>query len=302
MTFGLADLDVKPASFSYHAPRTLDDAIAKLRDLEDAKVLAGGQSLMPMMNLRFVSPANVVDINRIPELSSVRLVDGDLVIGALARQAALLDNELVRRHCPLLVEALGHTGHLQTRSRGTIGGSLCHLDPAAEQPLVCLVLNATMTVQGPNGKRSIPTAAWALAYMTPGLEADQNLTSISLPARKPRQGDAFVEFARRHGDFAIACVGCSLLLDASGAVSSVAIGVGGLAATALRLTGAEQLLQGKIPSQALIGQAAALGAAIDATDDAYYTASYRRKLASTFIERALQTAVARATETQNDRI
>lgn len=206
---------MKPAPFIYHRPHSVEEALVALAQ-EDAKLLAGGQSLMPMMNMRFVSPMHVVDASRIADLSYVHRAGDWLVVGAMTKQALLLENEFVCKECPLMREALAHVGHVQTRSRGTIGGSLCHLDPAAELPLVCLVLDARMTVRGPHGARELSAVDWPVAYMTPALDSQEILTAISLPLRRPGQGDAFVEFARRSGDFAVAAVACSLVLDDRG--------------------------------------------------------------------------------------
>lgn len=285
---------MKPAPFDYHAPADVAEAIAMLADLQDAKVLAGGQSLMPMMNMRYISPAHVVDINRLPALSRFSVAGGRIEIGAMVRQAVLLAHPEVQKQCPLLAEALSHVGHIQTRSRGTIGGSLCHLDPAAEQPVVCAALDATLTVQGPGGARAIPFAQWPLAYMTPNLEAGELLTGISLPVRAPNQGQAFVEFARRHGDFAVACVGAVITLDAGLRIASAAIAIGGVCATVVRLTEAEAGLQGHKADDAAIDMAARHALALDSADDAYYSADYRRQLTQTLVRRALRTAAARA--------
>lgn len=285
---------MKPAPFLYVAPRTLDEAISSLASLEDAKPLAGGQSLMPMMNMRFVSPAHVVDLNRVRELSGIRLLDGRLEIGAMERQARLLEDPQVAALCPLLREGLSHVGHLQTRSRGTIGGSLCHLDPAAELPVVASALEARLVVQGPQGRREVAFADWPLAYMTPDVGPAEVLVRISLPTLRPRQGQAFVEYARRHGDFAVACVAAVLTFDAAGLIASAAVAVGGVCATVTRLARAETLLQGQRPSEALFASAAREALSLDSADDAYYSAAFRRELTQALVARALDRAHQRA--------
>lgn len=285
---------MKPAPFEYHLVRSVVEAVTMLGELDDAKLLAGGQSLMPMMNMRFVSPAHVIDINGISGLAELRVTGDRLTVGALARQATLLQSELVSRCCPLIGYALCHTGHVQTRSRGTIGGSLCHLDPAAELPVVALTLGATLTVQGPSGQREVSFVDWPLMYMTPALSPDEMLVAVSFPLRQRRQGDAFVEFSRRRGDFAVACVGCSMQLDDMGAISSVAIALGGVGATVLRLGEAEALLRGRRPALPLFSEAAAFVERIESSSDAYFTASYRTSLAKALIAQALGIAAERA--------
>ena len=172
---------MKPAPFLYHRPESVSEAIELLSRLEDAKPLAGGQSLMPMMNFRYVTPANVVDLSRIAELSGITEDDGTVVIGAMTRQREVKDSALVAARCPLLADALHHVGHVQTRNRGTLGGSLAHLDPAAELPGVLLAHDAVLEVEGKEGVRSIPMSQWALGYMTPALEEGELLVRVRIP-------------------------------------------------------------------------------------------------------------------------
>jgi len=285
---------MKPAPFNYHAPRTIAEALAALAASDDAKPLAGGQSLMPMMNLRLVSPAHLVDLNRIDELAGLQVAGERLAIGAMVRQARLLDDPLVARHCPLMAEALSHVGHMQTRSRGTIGGSLCHLDPAAELPVVAAALDARMRVQGTGGARELPFADWPLAYMMPNLAPQELLVRITLPVLQARQGQAFVEFARRHGDFAVACVAAVLTLDARDRIASAAIAVGGVCATVTRVTQGEAVLQGQSPSPALFAAAAREALSLESADDAYYSADYRLELTQALIAQSLARAAERA--------
>ena len=195
---------MKPPPFSYHDPETVSDVIALLSTRENAKLLAGGQSLMPMLNMRYVLPDHVIDLNRVTGLSYVREAGGALEIGAMTRQRELELSDVVRTRCPLLSEATLEVGHRQTRNRGTVGGSLCHLDPSAEIPTIALALDATVTAAGPNGKRDIPIAQFPVDYMTTAVQPDEILTEIRFPAWPKGHGYGFVEFARRHGDFAIA--------------------------------------------------------------------------------------------------
>ena len=287
---------MKPAPFAYHCPTSLPEATALLASLGDVKLLAGGQSLVPMLNMRFLSPDHLIDINRIDQLAFLKPADSALEIGAMTRQAHLLASPLVQRHCPLLAEALLHVGHQQTRSRGTIGGSLCHLDPAAEIPLVALALDAVLTVVCVNGERQVPMHEWPIAYMTPQLAADEILTSIRLPATQPCEGHAFIEFARRRGDFAIAAVAVRLRVGSGGRISSAAIALGGMGGTALRLREAEAGLIDALPRSDEFRRAAHAVAQLDVPDDAYYTGAYRRHLGQTLIERALLRAAERASD------
>jgi carbon-monoxide dehydrogenase medium subunit len=285
---------MKPAPFAYHRPTSLPEASALLARLGEAKLLAGGQSLVPMLNMRFLGPDHLIDISRIEELAFQKLTDDALHIGAMTRQAELLASPLVRRHCPLLAEALLHVGHQQTRSRGTIGGSLCHLDPAAEIPLVALALDATLTVVGAKGERKVPMSAWPAGYMMPQLAPDEILTAIRMPNVRPDEGHGFIEFARRRGDFAIVAVAAVLRIGQDGRISSAAIALGGMGGTAFRLRDAEHFLIGELPRLSEIRRAAQVVAHVDVSDDAYYTGAYRRHLGEVLVERALLRAAERA--------
>jgi aerobic carbon-monoxide dehydrogenase medium subunit len=285
---------MKPAPFAYHRPMSLAEAITLLARLGESKVLAGGQSLVPMLNMRFLGPDHLVDISRVEELAFQKLTDDALHIGAMTRQADLLASPLVRRHCPLLAEALVHVGHQQTRSRGTIGGSLCHLDPAAEIPLVALALDAVLTVIGVNGERQVPMTEWPAGYMMPQLAPGEILTAIRMPKVQPEEGHAFIEFARRRGDFAVVAVAALLRIGPDGRIRSAAIALGGMGGTALRLREAERCLIGALPQPGEIRRAAQVVAQVDVSDDAYYTGAYRRHLGKVLVERALLRAGERA--------
>jgi aerobic carbon-monoxide dehydrogenase medium subunit len=286
---------LKPAAFSYHAPASVADAVSLLAQHANAKVLAGGQSLMPMLNMRFAAPDHLIDINKIAELTELQVTDRSIEVGAMVRQTSLLDNALVKQVCPLLIEALGHVGHMQTRSRGTIGGSLCHLDPAAELPLVALSLDAVLTVAGLRGRREIAVADWPLAYMTPNLQPDELLVKVSLPRWKAPHGFAFTEFARRRGDFAVVSIACLVELDASGSLRRAAVSIGGVSATPVRSAAAERVLLNVRPTSDLITEAATRAGEIEGVSDAYYSAEYRQRLVRTLTGRALNVALKRAT-------
>jgi carbon-monoxide dehydrogenase medium subunit len=217
---------MKPASFAYHRPRDIGEVLALLASHgDDAKILAGGQSLVPMMNLRVVSPAVLIDINRVPALSGVRTTDRGVTIGAMTRQKDVLGDALIRRDAPLVAEALGHVGHVQTRSRGTIGGSLAHADPAAELPLAMVALDAVFTVRNLRGSRDIRARDFFRDALTTALAADELLVEIRVPIAPPGTRVAFREYSRRQGDFAIAAAA----VQRSGGDLRISAAVGGVA-------------------------------------------------------------------------
>jgi carbon-monoxide dehydrogenase medium subunit len=285
---------MKPAPFAYHDPRNLDEVLNLLVRNENAKLIAGGQSLVPMLNMRFVIADHVIDLNRVEGLNYVRATDRAIEIGAMTRQRTLERDPLVARRAPIVREALAHVGHLQTRSRGTIGGSLSHLDPAAELAGIAALYGATLKVTGASGKRDVAMADWGLGYMTPALEPDEVLTGITLPLWSEAHGHAFVEFARRHGDFAIVGVGCLLALDPKGAINRAAIVLIGVSTAPVRLGAMESALIGQPANEKTFKEVAAKARAIDALSDAQVSASYRRRLAAVLVERALSVAAARA--------
>ena len=212
---------MKPAPFKYHDPKTLSELVELMSNLEDAKILAGGQSLMPMMNMRYVTPEDVIDINGVNELDFIKLENDHLTIGSMTRQKDILSNQEIFDKAPIFREALNHVGHIQTRSRGTIGGSLCHLDPSAEIPALASLYGANLTVVNREGSREIHIDEWVLAYMMPSISDEEILTSISIPVWKNPHGYAFIEFARRHGDFAVCAAGTLVEIDANDIISKV---------------------------------------------------------------------------------
>lgn len=281
---------MKPPPFAYHRAHSIPEAIQLLSRLENAKLLAGGQSLMAMLNLRYLHPENLVDINRIPELGGISVEKGVLRIGAMTRQQAIKTSAEVLRTAPIFAEALAYVGHRQTRNRGTIGGSLCHLDPAAELPALALLHDAVVTVVGPRGERKIGMAAFIVDYMTTAIEADELVTLIEVPLWRAGHGYGFAEFARRHGDFAIAAVACLMECDADGRLTRVAISVAGVAATPIRLAAAETALTGKTADAEPFAAAVAHCADIAAVGDAHGSADYRKKVAAAMLRRALADA------------
>ena len=282
---------MKAPAFEYHDPTTLAEAIALLGRLDNARPLAGGQSLMPMLNMRFVQPDHVVDLNRIAELSGIRVLpDGALEIGSMTRQRDIERDARIAQACPLMVEALAQVGHTQTRNRGTIGGSLCHMDPAAELPLVCAAVDSVVRIAGPDGAREIPFSEFPLGYMTPAVGPDELLVGLRVPAAAKGQGHAFLEFARRHGDFAIVAV--AVLLDPApdGRVERASMALGGVGPAPLRLAEAEALLRGTAVEEEVIARAVATTATLDPMEDALVPGWYRRHLAGVLLGRALRIA------------
>jgi carbon-monoxide dehydrogenase medium subunit len=270
---------MKPPKFDYHAPRSVDEAVALLaRYGGDAKPLAGGQSLVPLLNFRLARPAALIDLNRIPALMGIREVDGHVVFGAMTRQRAVEFSPVVARTLPLLAEATRWVGHLPIRSRGTIGGSIAHADPSAEYPAVLAALDGTVIARGQKGERELTSAALFETYLTTTLAPDELLTEVRLPALPEGCGTAFVELSRRHGDFAL--VGVAAMV-APGDVRVALTGVDG--APVLRRFDDDS------PD---IGREVATP--LDPPADLHATAAYRRRVAAVLVDRALALARSRA--------
>ena len=281
---------MKPPPFSYHDPRTVADAIGLLGKLENAKILAGGQSLMPMLNMRYVLPDHVIDLNRVEGLSYIRETGGAIEIGAMTRQRELEFSDLIHAKLPLMQEAIFQIGHRQTRNRGTIGGSLAHLDPAAELVTLGAGFDATVVVTGPNGPREIAFADYPVAYMTPAIEPNEILTAVRFTPWPAGHGFAFVEFSRRHGDFAITSAAVLLTADGAGKSTRASVTIGGAAATPVRAREVETALVGQTPTPELLRQACESCRAIEAIEDIHAPASYRQHLAAVLSRRALEKA------------
>jgi carbon-monoxide dehydrogenase medium subunit len=284
---------MKPPPFSYHDPRTIDDAVALLGSLDNAKLLAGGQSMMPMLNMRFVQPDHIIDLNRVEGLSYIREANGALEIGAMTRQREIEFSGVVKQRCPLMHAAIQHVGHRQTRNRGTIGGSLCHLDPSAELVTVAAAMDATVTVQGPNGTRKVEFAAFPVAFMTPAIELNELVTAVSFPAWPDGHAYGFVEFSRRHGDFAIVSAAALLTEDASGKITRASVILGGIAVAPVRATELEKALVGQSSNDKSLREACETCRKYEAIEDVHAPASYRQHLATVMSRRALEQALAR---------
>lgn len=285
---------MKPAPFTYHDPKTPAEAADLLGRLENARVLAGGQSLMPMMNFRYVMPDHIIDINGIKELAYIRNNGSTLSFGAMTRQRDIEFSEEVKAACPVITEALHWVGHRQTRNRGTIGGSVCHMDPSAELCAVTALLDGTLTAKSKSGDRKILMAEFGQGFMSTALQDGEMLTDITIPLWPKGHGYAYEEFARRHGDFAIAASGC-LVEVAGGAIKRASIVVSGVRPNPVRLTAAEKALVGQKATDKLAEEVATEAGKIDAMEDAYVTADYRKHLGQVMVKRALKRAFAKAT-------
>lgn len=288
---------MKPAPFSYEAPRTLESALEALTTHgTDAKVLAGGQSLIPVMNFRLARPAVLIDLNHLPDLDFVRReASGALRLGALTRQSQLERDPLVAEFAPLLSEAVPHIAHPQIRNRGTVGGTLAHADPAAEMPAVMVALGARFRLVGPEGSRWIDAAEFFQGLFSTALAANELLIEVEIPAPPGRTGSAFMEIARRHGDYALAGIALTVTLNESGACREarlVALGVGDRPVLSTRLA---ERLQGQRPDATVLEEAvAALQDEIDPVGDIHASADFKRHLVGVLTRRALGTAIERA--------
>ncbi len=284
---------MKPPPFTYHDPSTVDEALALLAEKDNARLLAGGQSLMPMLNMRYVLPDDIIDINKIAGLSSIEAKGGALSIGAMTRQRDIEFSEVVTAAFPIMHEAILQVGHRQTRNRGTLGGSLGHLDPSAEIPTVAMAVDATIHVRGKSGQRDVAMADFPAGYMTPSIELDEMITGATFPSWPDGHGYAFVEFARRHGDFAIVSAAALLEVDGGGVVRRVSLTVGGVGPSPVRCTEAEGMIMGQTGAEELFREACETCRKIDALEDIHADKKYRQHLAAVLSRRALVKALER---------
>jgi aerobic carbon-monoxide dehydrogenase medium subunit len=286
---------MKPAPFAYHAPPTVADAVAVLAEFGDeAKVLAGGQSLVPMLAMRLARPAHLVDVNRVPELARIRPEEGHLVVGSTTRHASLERAAEIGVAVPLLRLAAPYIGHFQIRNRGTLGGSLAHADPAAELPAVVRALDAEIIADGPSGSRAIPAAEFFEMVFTTALEPDELLTAVRFPVWGPGAGFAIEEIARRHGDFALAGAVCAVQVEA-GRLTRVALAMFAMGSVPERLDALERSLTGASVAELNLDDVGEEGvAALDPQSDVHATGHYRKKIGAVLIGRALATAIKEA--------
>ena len=284
---------MKPASFEYHAPTTVDEALTLLQaNGPDCRVLAGGQTLIPMMNFRLASPPVIVDLNRIPDLAYIKDQGDAVCIGAMTRQRTIEFSAVVADKLPVLTAAIKLVGHLPTRSRGTIGGSIANADPAAELPMVLQVLDGAVVVRGPGGQRSIAASDLFQGAMTTSIAPDEILVEVRLPVMPAGAGFAIEEFARRHGDFAIAAVIAVILREGRGCARA-RIATAGVSSHSERLRATEQILKQRGLGEDAIAQAAEAAAeAVEPLSDRQASAAYRRQLTQVLTERAVRRAAA----------
>ncbi len=286
---------MKPAPFSYLAPRSRDEVLEALRRFgPDGKLLAGGQSLVPLLAMRLARPQVVIDLNRMPDLAFVRSARGALAIGAMTRQRAVEQDPLVASRAPLLCEALRWVGHPQIRNRGTIGGSLAHADPSAELPAVASVLDARFVLASARGERVVDAGDFFTGYLSTALEPDELLTEVRIPAQPPDAGWAFTEVARRHGDFALVGVAVLLRCDGDRRCTRARFAFTGVGAGPVRVPDAEAALAGaRITNEAAGAVAGIVEAALDPEGDIHASAEYRRHVAGVLASRALMEAAGR---------
>jgi carbon-monoxide dehydrogenase medium subunit len=285
---------MKPAAFSYFRATSIEEALSRLATVENAKLIAGGQSLGPMMNMRLAAPAALVDLNDLSELAYVREAGAMLEIGALTRHYQVAESALVSARCPLLAQAARTIGHYAIRQRGTLGGSLAHADPAAQYALIAVTLGARIEVVSVRGRRSIPASEFFLGVMDTVLAPDEMIRSVLFPIAGAQEGAAFRLFNRRHGDFAIVAAAATVSLH-DGMVKRLRLGLAGASAAPAAYDALTAQFEGRSPSAAWIEELArAAREAIAPEDDARIPAVYRRELAEDLVRRALERAVAMA--------
>jgi aerobic carbon-monoxide dehydrogenase medium subunit len=285
---------MKPPRFEYHLPRTLRGALEDLKNLKNARLIAGGQSLMPMLNFRLTYPDHLIDLNGVDGLAYIREEDNEVFIGAMTTQRTIEFSKIIKRRLPLISEAILSVGHRQTRNRGTIGGSLCHLDPAAELPLVAAALEATVVVSSIEGERSVKLIEFAAGIMNPAIQSNEIVTEIRFTPWPQGHGWAFTEYSRRKGDFAVVAAAALVALGPGGRIERISLAVGGLGPVPLRITGAESVLLGQLPDPSLFLMATAHCSNITPLDDPFAPGWYRSMIAPGLARKVLETACNRA--------
>ena len=282
---------MKPAAFDYAAPTSLDEALQLLAANDTAKVLAGGQSLIPLLNLRLAAPELLVDLRRVPGLNEIARKGDELVIGATVRQRQAERDPLVAEAAPLVTAALAEVGHPQIRSRGTVGGSIAHADPAAELPAALVALDGRVIARGPSGERSIAAADFYLGFLTTALDDDEILVAVALPAAPPRTGAACVEIAQRAGDYADCGAVAQVTLGDAGTIAQARVALIGATDRPVRAAAVEEALAGGASIADAAGHA---GDGVEPIDDPRVPSAYRTHLAGVVTRRALEQARSRA--------
>jgi carbon-monoxide dehydrogenase medium subunit len=284
---------MKLPAFDYACPTTLPEAVQLLASRDDAKALAGGQSLMPMLAFRLVQPALLVDLRKVADLRGIRVTENGITLGAMVRWREIEDDARLAAAHPLLKAAVAHVAHYQIRNRGTVGGSIAHADPAAEMPGIALTCEAEIAVTGKSGSRVIRAADFFTGALTTALAPDEIVVEVRLPPWPSARRWGFAEFARRRGDFALAAAAVFYDGDARGRATNAHVGIIGVADRPLRLPRVEALLNGQTNDAATIAKAeAAAAATVDPPEDIHASAAYRRALVGTMVERALRQAAA----------
>lgn len=287
---------MKPAKFTYHEPANLESAFNLLAEHGDeAKIIAGGQSLIPVMNLRLAQPEHLIDINAIDELYGISDDSDYITFGALTRHGDIEGSAILKARCPILPAAACCIGHLAIRTRGTLGGSLVNADPAAELSLLAILLDAEMTVRSANGVRLLAARDFIQSVYTSDVEENEILTSIRFPVLKIGEGWSIKQISRRAGDFAIVAIATTLRLNANGNIDDIRICVGGMDVTPLRLSELENISFGNIPDQAWVSSIANASAQIgEPESDMHASATYRREICEELMKQALEEALQRA--------
>lgn len=286
---------MKPSLFEYAAPTTIDEALQVLRDNPGAMVLAGGQSLLPAMNFRLAAPSFLVDLQRIGGLNTIEINENAVIVGAMVRHRDLEQDQRVHDVYPLIREVMAHVAHIPIRNRGTVVGSLCHGDAAAELPLLLTLTGGSVSIVGASGTRTVAAADFFQFHMATAREPEEIVVSARFPLPPKGAGCAFDEFARRHGDYAIASVGAIIEKAGDGTVRKAALCAGGIASRPVRLTDAEEVLTGSSIDEATLRRAGeAAKSYVTTPDDIHATTEYRKHLLATLVRRVTTTAAARA--------
>jgi carbon-monoxide dehydrogenase medium subunit len=285
---------VKPAAFRYAAPESVEETAALLRAHgTEGKLLAGGQSLVPLLNMRLARPSVIIDLNRVKTLDYIREENGEIAIGAMTRQRTAERSPVVARRLPLLADALPHVGHLQIRTRGTIGGNIAHADPSAELPAVLAALEGSVVVRGPRGTRRVAAHGFFVSYLTTALGPDELLLEVRFPAHE-HQGSAFLEVARRHGDYALVGVGAVVTM-AGNVCERARLAFTGVGAVPVRIPDAEAVVTGNIVTDRVLAELGKLVTRmIDPSGDIHASAEYRKEVAGVLARRAFRAAAERA--------
>ncbi len=284
-----------PTQFEYVSATSLDDALGHLaRHKDDAKLLAGGHSLLPAMKLRLMQPQVLIDLGGIKDLAYIREEGGQIRIGAMTTHYQIESSDLLRRVCPLLPETAVNLGDLQVRNKGTLGGSLAHADPAADWPAAILALDSELAVKGSKGERTIRAADFFVDLLTTALQTGEILREIRIPKPSGRVGQCYLKFRHPASGFAVVGVAANVTLDGAGKILSAGVGITGVGPKAYRARGVEDALRGQMPNEKTLGAAAAHAAdKVEANSDLFASSEYRRTLAQVYTRRALETAVSR---------